>query len=112
MVAVPIPRSSEPAQIRALTSASPAKQDWTHLLAAGAVVAGGVLLVSGHKKAGIAAAAAGTALALLDEPGLVESWWKSLPGYLADAQVFLDKVEGYVQDVSEQGHRIQSMLRR
>jgi hypothetical protein len=112
MVAVPIPRTGQPTQIRSLASGSPAKQDWTDLVAAAVIVAGGALIVSGHKKAGIAAAAAGTALALLDEPDLIESWWKSLPAYLADAQGFLDKVEGYMQDVSDQGHRIQSILRR
>jgi hypothetical protein len=113
MVAVPIPRTSQPTQLRSLGSGAPAKQqDWTHLLAAGTVVAGGALMVAGHKKAGLAVAAAGTALALLDEPAVIESWWKNLPGYLAEAQAFLDKVEEYLQEASVQGHRIQSILRR
>jgi hypothetical protein len=115
MVAVPIPRSGQATQLRSLSSGAPAtqpKQDWTHLVAAGTVVAGGALMVFGHKKAGLAVAAAGTALALLEEPEVLDRWWKSLPAYLAEAQGFLDKIEGYLDEVSAQGHRIQSILRR
>jgi hypothetical protein len=113
MVAVPIPRTGEPIQMRSLGSGAPAKQqDWTRLLAAGTVIAGGALMVTGHKKIGLTVAAAGTALALLDEPAMVESWWKNVPDYLTQAQKFLDEIEGYIQEATEQGHRIQSILRR
>jgi hypothetical protein len=113
MVAVPIARTGQPTQIRALSSGAPVKsQDWTYLLAAGTVVAGGALMVSGRKKAGLAVAAAGTALALLDEPEVLDRWWKSLPEYIAEAQGFLDKVETCLNEVTAQGHRIQSILRQ
>ena len=112
MVAVPIPRTGQPTQLRSLGTGAAAPTDWTHLLAAGTVVAGGALMIAGHKKAGLAVAAAGTALVLLEEPEVLDKWWKSLPGYLAEAQGFLDKVEGYLNEASVQGHRIQSILRR
>ena len=115
MIAVPIPRTGQPTQLRSLGtgSATPSKStDWTHLLAAGTVVAGGALMIAGHKKAGLAVAAAGTALVLLEEPEVLDKWWKSLPAYLAEAQGFLDKIEGYLDEASAQGHRIQSILRR
>jgi len=114
MVAVPISRSGQPAQMRSLSSGAidSTPTDWTQLLAAGTVIAGGALMIAGHKKAGLVVAAAGTAMALLEEPAVVEKWWHSLPEYLAEAQVFLDKVEGYLNEASEQGHRIQSILRR
>ena len=122
MVAVPISRTGEPRQLPAVGSAAPARQapapqdparqDWTHLIAAGTLIAGGALLVSGRKKSGLAVAIAGTALALLDEPEMIESWWKSLPGVLSNAQGFLDKVEEYMATASEQGHRLQSVFRR
>lgn len=111
MVAVPITGTGQSTPMRTLAPVAP-QTDWAQLVAATAVLAGGVLMVAGHKRAGIAAAAAGTALALLDEPETIEGWWKSLPGYLSEAQVFLDKVEGYLQEASTQGHRIQGMLRR
>ncbi|HEX4320781.1 MAG TPA: hypothetical protein VHZ52_07760 [Acidobacteriaceae bacterium] len=126
MVAVPIPRSSAqarypqsfpppagsasfPAPSLAPSSASP---DWTHYVAAGTLLAGGVLMVTGHKRAGMAVAAAGTALALVEEQEAIKSWWRNLPGYLNDAQGFLDKIEGYLQEAAIQGERLQSMLRR
>jgi hypothetical protein len=115
MVAVPIPRTGQPTQLRSLGTgaATPSQSaDWTHLLAAGTVVAGGALMIAGHKKAGLAVAAAGTALVLLEEPEVLDKWWKSLPAYLAEAQGFLDKIEGYLNEASAQGHRIQSILRR
>ena len=114
MVAVPIPRTGQPAQLRSLGTGAAVSTptDWTHLLAAGTVVAGGALMIAGHKKAGLAVAAAGTALVLLEEPEVLDKWWKSLPAYLAEAQGFLDKVEGYLNEASAQGHRIQSILRR
>jgi hypothetical protein len=112
MVAVPIPRTGEQTQLRSIGSAAPAPQDWTHLIAAGTLIAGGALLVSGRKKSGLAVAIAGTALALLDEPEMVRSWWRSLPGVLSQAQEFLDKVEDYMGEAAEQGHRLQSVFRR
>ena len=72
MVAVPISQSFT--QVPAAGSASfPAPSsassspDWTHYIAAATLVAGGVLMVTGHKRAGMAVAAAGTALALVEE---------------------------------------------
>jgi len=84
----------------------------SHWIAAGAVVAGGALMVTGHRKAGMAVAAAGTALALLEEQELVVDWWKSLPTYLGQAQDFLEKVEHYLAEATVQGQRIQGILRR
>lgn len=130
MVAVPIPRSGASSQARYLKSfgsyaevpagsaslPAPAQQssspDWTHFVAAGTLLAGGVLMVTGHKRAGMAVAAAGTALALVEEQEAIKSWWKNLPGYLDDAQQFLDKIEGYLQEAAVQGQRLQGILRR
>ena len=127
MVAVPIPRSGTSSQARhpqsfgsypagSASLPAPAQQssspDWTHYVAAGTLVAGGVLMVTGHKRAGMAVAAAGTVLALIEEQESIKSWWKGLPGYLDDAQEFLDKIEGYLQEAAVQGERLQGMLRR
>lgn len=131
MVAVPIPRSGASSQARypqsfgsysgvpagSASLPAPARQpssspDWTHYVAAGTLVAGGVLMITGHKRAGMAVAAAGTALALVEEQEAIKSWWKNLPGYLDDAQQFLDKIEGYLQEAAVQGQRLQGILRR
>jgi hypothetical protein len=127
MVAVPIPRSGASAQTRypqsfgsypAGSASLPApvpqstSSEWTHYVAAGALVLGGALMVTGNKRAGMAVAAAGTALALFEEQEAIKSWWKDLPGYLNDAQDFLDKIEGYLEEATVQGQRLQSLLRR
>jgi hypothetical protein len=127
MVAVPIPRSGEHAQMRtareiashAQGSASlpaPASgsqpQDWTHWVAAGVVIAGGALMITGNRRAGVAVAAAGTALALIEEQDAIAEIWQNVPEYLSRAQDFLDKVEQYLAEASAQGQRIQSLLRR
>jgi hypothetical protein len=60
----------------------------------------------------MALAAAGTAFALIEEQEAVAEFWNNLPGYLGQAQEFLDKVEQYMAEASAQGQRLQSMLRR
>jgi hypothetical protein len=131
MVAVPIPRSGASSQVRYPQASAPYSEvpvtgsssipapvqkaqspDWTSFLAAGTLVAGGALLVTGHRKTGMVVAAAGTALALVEEKETVAEWWKNLPGYLKDAQDFLDKIEGYLEEANVQGQRLQSILRR
>ncbi len=94
------------------TSPAWSKPDWTHYVAAGTVVVGGALIATGHRRAGMTIAAAGTALALLEEQEAVKSWWKNVPAFLNEAQHFLDKVEEYLKDASVQGQRLQSILRR
>ncbi len=118
MVAVPISRNTAtfeaPAAPAPVASAadSAKSHELTHWVAAGAVVAGGALMVTGHRKAGMAVAVAGTALALLEEQELVAEWWKSLPAYLSQAQDFLDQVEHYLSEATVQGKRLQGILRR
>ena len=130
MVAVPIPRSGTsstsrfppgtspygevPAGSTSLPAPAPQAQspNWTQYLAAGTLLAGGTLLVTGHRRAGVAVAAAGTALALLEEQEAVKEWWKNLPGYLNDAQHFLGRIEDYLKEASVQGQRIQNILRK
>jgi hypothetical protein len=118
MVAVPIQRSSTSAQAQSSQAISPysdasaaASPNWTHFLAAGTIVAGGALIAAGRRRTGVAVAAAGTALALLEEQEVVKEWWKALPGYLNDTQEFLDRIEHYLQEVTVQGHRIHNILK-
>ena len=86
--------------------------DWTHFLAAGTVLAGGILIASGRRRAGLTVAAAGTSLALAQEQESVKLWWRRLPGLLDQAQHFLDRAEDFLKEATEQGHRLQGILRR
>lgn len=83
---------------------------WVRVAAAGSLAAGGVLLMAGKRRAGLAAAAAGTALAMLDQQDTVRLWWDRIPGYLAEAQSILTRVQGAVDELASQGERIREIL--
>jgi hypothetical protein len=136
MAAVPISQTGKPAQMRSSQYNAPhsetgsgaisalpklvsgngkhasSPRNWKHYVAGSAVLTGGILLVCGQRRAGLALASAGTALALIEEQELVQKWWKDLPTHLRNAQQFLDKAEDYMKEAAEQGHRLQSILRR
>jgi len=88
------------------------RPDWTHFLAAGTVVAGGLIIASGRRRTGMTVAALGTAMALVEEQDSVKLWWRRLPGLLDQAQYFLDRAEVYLKEATEKGHRLQGILRR
>jgi hypothetical protein len=119
MAAIPISHaegSSAPIDLHGelLPSIGPDKKtpDWTHFLAAGTVIAGGLLIASGRRRAGLTVAAAGTGLALAHEQESVKLWWRRLPGLLDQAQHFLDRTELFLKEATEQSHRLQGILRR
>lgn len=80
--------------------------------AAGTLVASGALLLSGNRRAGLLAAAAGTALTMLDQQETVRHWWSALPGYLEHAQKLLGRVQEAVDDVSAQQERLRRAFAR
>ncbi len=123
MPAIPISQSTSASQATPYTEVKlaggavartpePNSVEITDILAAGTLVASGILLLAGRRRAAAAVAAAGTACVLLEEKEAVKQWWDRLPGYLTCAQQVVDRVESYIQEVSAQGHRLQDMLRR
>jgi hypothetical protein len=74
--------------------------NWIGFAAGGTLVAGGLLLLAGERRAGMVVAATGTALALLDQQETLHSWWNLLPGYIDQAQGILSKVQDAVNDVA------------
>jgi hypothetical protein len=80
--------------------------------AAGALVAGGILLLAGKRRAGMVAAASGTALALLDQQDTLQAWWNILPIYLEDLQRVLGQVQSTVDELSVQRERLRRVLAR
>jgi hypothetical protein len=83
---------------------------WVTMAAAATLAAGGALMVCGRPRAGLVAAAGGTALAMLDQQETVVAWWKSLPGYLAEIQEILGRVQVTLDDVSAQHDRLHKAL--
>lgn len=112
MVVVPLAASgneSEPSTAAAPTCDS---RYWIRVAAAGALAASGVLLMAGKRRAGLATAAAGTALMVLDQQDTVRVVWNRLPRYLEEVQVTLTRVQGAVDELSMQGERLRSILSR
>lgn len=89
---------------------SGACEDWLLYTAAGTLVAGGVLLVTGNRRAGLAVAAAGAALAMLDQQETVKACWDALPGYISEIQSVLTRVQGTVEEIAAQGARLRAAL--
>lgn len=113
MVIVPLSRpegdeeSAEEAGLRREKS-SPALR----YAAAGSLVAGGALYVSGCRRTGLLAAVVGTALAMLDQQETMRVWWNALPVYLDEAQTLLSRVQGAMDDVTVQQEKLRQVFSR
>jgi hypothetical protein len=86
--------------------------NWALIASGGTLVAAGLLLLTGRPRAGILAAATGTALAMLDQQQTVRSWWILLPGYIDGVQRLLNQVQDTVQQVAEKREQLHRVLAR
>jgi hypothetical protein len=86
--------------------------NWARFAAGGSLLAGGLLLLTGNRRAGLVTAAAGTALAILDQQETVRALWNALPGYIEQAQHILGQVEETVAEVGAQRERLHRILTR
>ena len=86
--------------------------DWIKVAACGSLITGGLLLLSGQKRAGLVMAASGTALALLDHETTLRNWWEAMPGYVDRAQSMLGQVQYAVEGIAEKGESLRRVLRR
>jgi hypothetical protein len=83
---------------------------WTRSVAAGSLIVSALLLISGKRKSGIAVAAAGAAIALLENPGAVKDAWESMPRFVRAGQDFLVRIEDFVDELNKQGGRLRKVL--
>lgn len=88
------------------------KGPWTRSVAAGSLIAGAVLLLTGRRKSGLAVAAAGAAVALLENPEMVREAWNAMPRLLTSGQDFLSRVEDFVAELEKQGIRLRKVVGR
>jgi hypothetical protein len=86
--------------------------DWTRIVAAGAIVTGGLMLLAGWRRTGMVTAAAGTALTLLDQEDTIRAWWSVVPGYIEDVQRVLSQVESTVDDIEAKRESLRQILSR
>jgi len=85
---------------------------WLRFASAATLVAGGALLLSGKRRAGLFVSATGTALALLDQQDLMRKWWTMLPYYIDDIQELLNQAEGAVEEFAAQREKLGQVLGR
>lgn len=107
MGAQPFPtRTAPPAKIDTRHS-SP---DWVRFGAAGSLLVGSILLLTGKRRAGLLMSAAGAALAMVEEKELVKEWWDALPGYLNKTQRVLDQAQETIDDIAAKRDKVMSIL--
>jgi hypothetical protein len=111
MVVVPL-QKSEDEWARSRVAAQTEEANWVGIAAGGALIAGGLLLLAGQRRAGMVAAASGTALALLDQQETLHRWWNSLPGYIDEVEQLMANVQGTVDDLAARRETLARILNR
>jgi hypothetical protein len=109
MVAVPLSKPCDKSETALRAPHSPSIS-WVGIAAAATLAASGVLLVSGKRRAGLVMAVSGTALAMLDQQETVRCWWNMLPGYIAEAQGILSRVQRAVDHIAVQRDKMHQIL--
>ena len=99
-----------PKQIEARLPDSLPEVPWTRAFAAGSLIVSAWLLFTGRRKAALAIAAGGAAVALLENPEAARELWKGIPGYLHSAKDMLVRAEEFVEDVAEKGNKLRQTL--
>ncbi|HEX8712131.1 MAG TPA: hypothetical protein VF730_09680 [Terracidiphilus sp.] len=113
MVIVPL---SKPADDQGSTAAMSDREraagNVLRYAAAGSLVAGGALFLSGCRRSGLLAAVVGTALAMIDQQEAMRVWWNALPVYLDEAQLLLTRVQGTMDEVSARQEKVREVFRQ
>lgn len=110
MGAVPFPPRTIPQGPVDMDDESDPKPDWMRLSAAGALLTGSILLLTGKRRPGLLLSAAGAAMAMVEEKELVKQWWEALPGYLNTTQRILDQVQQTIDDIAAKRDKVKSIL--
>lgn len=112
MVVVPLAASGNESENSPAASHPSDSMFWLRVAAAGSLALGGVLLMGGKRRAGLIAAATGTALVVLDQQDSVRTLWTQLPSYLEEVHGILQRVQGAVDELSVQGERLRTIWSR
>jgi hypothetical protein len=111
MVVVPLSKPENDSDVTPGTEKSE-PINWIGFAAGGSLVAAGLLLLVGERRAGMVAAASGTALAMLNEKETLLSWWNAMPGYIDQVQRVLNQVQASVEEVDAKREALHRVLAR
>ncbi len=109
MVVVPLSKPEDDSPTQPGTQESDS-MNWIGFAAGGTLVAGGLLMLIGERRAGLVAAASGTALAMLDQPETLQTWWEALPSYIDQAQRVISRVQDTVTEVAAKREDLRRIL--
>ncbi|MDR3776678.1 MAG: hypothetical protein P4K97_07265 [Terracidiphilus sp.] len=111
MVVVPLQKSANDADA-ALRAREPESTSWIQIASGATLIAGGLLLLTGNRRAGTVAAASGAALALLDQQEALRSCWNALPVYIDEVQRVLNQVQDTIEDVAAHREKLHRIMAR
>ena len=75
-------------------------QDWINLAAGGILLAGGLLLLTNQRRAGMVMGVAGAALTLLNHQETVRDWWDQIPTYVEHVQNMIGRVQTSMEELN------------
>jgi hypothetical protein len=84
--------------------------DLLKFAAGGALVAGGILLLTGQRRAGIAVSVAGAALTLLGEKEVVRTWWEQIPDYVEHLEHMVGRVKSSMEEITVTRDNLRQVL--
>jgi len=84
--------------------------DMAKIAAGGALVAGGILLLTGQRRAGIAVSAAGAALMLLTEQETVRAWWEQIPDYVEHLENMVGRMKNSMEEITVTRDNLRQVL--
>jgi len=111
MVVVPLQKSANEADT-ALHAREPESTRWIQIASGATLIAGGLLLLTGNRRAGTVAAASGAALALLDQQEALRSFWNELPVYIDEVQRVLNQVQDSIEDIAAHREKLRRIMAR
>jgi hypothetical protein len=100
----------QPMKIASKIESSLSEIPWTRTVAAGSLVVGALLLISGRRKSALAVSAAGAAVALLENPEIVREAWEAMPRAIRSGQDFLVRIEDFVEELNKQAQHVRKVL--
>jgi len=84
--------------------------DMAKVAAGGALVAGGILLLTGQRRSGIAVSAAGAALMLLTEQETVRTWWEQIPDYVGHLENMVGRMKNSMEEITVTRDNLKQVL--
>jgi 4-amino-4-deoxy-L-arabinose transferase-like glycosyltransferase len=84
--------------------------DWINLAAGGALLAGGLLLLTNQRRAGMVMGVAGAALNLLNHQETVREWWDQIPTYVEQVQNMIGRVQTSMEELKITRENLQHTL--